>query len=468
MGYSFYKPTFVVASMAAASLITTAIPAYADETHSGVNVSAELNFGLRNYFDDGLFAGQSDSGVSAFWGLNFNGSVKAGPGDFVLQFKGLMDNRTDRTYINLEKLQYKAAFDSWDVLVGYHVENWGVAESSTIMNVLNSTNRTDPTTNIGAERIGTPMINVNFQTGIGAFSIYGLLDHVQPHFGDSRARDRALFETNTSRAFYEGNSEDDIDIALRYSNNFTLGKGSLDFSAMYFNGTSRDPVLLPGCINTFGPVTEIVCNTINTAVVGAYASGALSGTITSDQFWDFMEQNATDAIVGAVSAIPAVGFIPYYQDVEKTGATLVYSNSDLQLRFEGIYQNSNVDEYFATVIGGDYTWNNFAGKEGSLTLAIEYLYDERGKNNPFIVFEDDIFIGVNYRLNNTLDTRFSLGGFIDLDSSAQLYTLSASTRVNDSIRVELNATTVSTSGYNDPLAFIANDNFVEMNFIKYF
>ncbi len=430
MGNSSNKLALAIASVSLATLLTITTPIYAE---SGVTASAELNIGLRNYFNDGLYVGQSDSGINPFIGFSVKGAFKAGPGDFVLQFTGTLDNATDRTFINLEKLHYAAAFDGWDIVAGYQVENWGVAESSTVMNLINSTERTDPTRNIGANRIGTPMINVNVQAGGGTLGLYGLLDHVQPHFGDRRARDRALYTTNTSRASYEG-SRDDIDLALRYTNNFNLGQGTLDFSAVYFNGNNRDPVLLPGCIQSVGAITEAVCNGINAAVVNAYSSGALLGTINSNQFWDFLQQNATDAIIRAASAIPGVGFIPYYEDVEQTGATFVYSYNDLQLRFEGIYLNSKVDNSFSGVVGGDYTWNNIAGKQGSLTVALEYLYDERGDNNPFIVFEDDLFIGLNYRLNNARDTRFSLGTFIDMHSHARLHTLSASTRVDDSIR----------------------------------
>ena len=161
--------------------------------------------------------------------------------------------------------------------------------------------------------------------------------------------------------------------------------------------------------------------------------------------------------------------MPYYQKVQQVGLSAVYARGDLQLRFEGAYRDPKGESgSFAAVVGGDYTWSNFAGSDGTLTLAVEYLYDGGDSRQPTSIFENDVFLGLNYLLNDTGDTRFQLGGFYDLDSQAQLYQLSLSTRLNDNMRAELSAVHVKTNGWNDPLAFIADDNFVQLRFSAFF
>ena len=87
---------------------------------------------------------------------------------------------------------------------------------------------------------------------------------------------------------------------------------------------------------------------------------------------------------------------------------------------------------------------------------------------PATVFEDDLFLGMNYRLNNASDTEVKLGVFHDLSSEARLYTLRLSSRLTDSSSFEVNASHATTTGWNDPLAFIKDDSFVEVKLTTYF
>ncbi len=431
-----------------------------------LDVTGRIDTGVRLYHDDGLFAGQSGSGVHVFAGGELNANAPFGAGQMDLQFAGLLDETAGRSAFYVKKAHYTQTFDSWDILAGWNVENWGVADSRSILNVLNPSDQTDTLFNSG--QMGTPMINANFNTGYGTVSAYLLLGFIQPNSSDGDSRQRAIFPTANDRAVYQEGNGRHADFALRFSNNYSMGSGSLDFAASYFNGTDRSPVGLPGCGTTFGVVTEAVCDAINDAVVAGYEAGIPAGG-DPDDFFDLLDTVATDPIMAAASGIPVIGIVPYYQKIQHFGMSAVYATGDLQFRFEGAYRKpEGEDGNFAAVVGGDYTWANFAGGEGTLNLAMEYLWDDRDSRQPLAIFGNDIYVGANYALNDTRDTRFQFGGFYDLHSHAQLYQMSVSSRITDSVRAEFSAMHVVANGWNDPLSFIADDNFLEFKISTFF
>lgn len=433
---------------------------------SPVSLSGQVDFGFRAYPEAGLFAGQSAVGIGFVLGAELTAGMGIGPGDVTLQFAALSDDRDGRSNVNVKKAYYTQVFDNWDLLVGYNVENWGVAESRSVLNVLNPVDGTD--FSFGQDQLGTPMINANFSTALGTFSAYALVGFEQPSVPNRDARGRGPWATYNARAVYQEGNGRNFDTALRFSGNYSLGEGSLDISASYFNGSSRQAVGLPGCGFSSATVSEAACTAINDAVVALYQGGFVAGT-GSGALWDFLAANATDPIMQAISAVPSAGIVPYYPKIQHAGFSAVYARGDLQLRFEGAYRKPKGETgSFAAVAGGDYTWPDFAGTGGTLTLALEYLYDGRGARQPAAIFENDVFLGLNYLLNDTRDTRLQVGGFYDLDSQAQLYQLSVSMRLNDNMRAELSAVHAKTNGWNDPLAFIRDDNFVELKLSAFF
>ncbi|MDF0601877.1 hypothetical protein P1J78_14115 [Psychromarinibacter sp. C21-152] len=436
---------------------------------TAVDVSGQIDFGARFYFDDGLYAGQDAAGGQFFMGATLNAEMDAGPGRFTFQIKGREDTDGARSILNLKRAYYTQVFDNWDLLIGVNTENWGVADSHSVLNVINPRDETDMI--YGGEFIGTPMINANVPTAAGTFSAYALLGFVQPNLPDAASRQRALWPTAESRAYYQEGDGRNFDFAFRWTKTLSVGGGGLDLAASYFNGTSRSPLALPGCITSVGPVTEAICSAVNDAIVGAFEGGFPAASDPQDLFdaLDTLPEGVVDAAMALASGLPAVGFVPYYQKVQHGGLSAVYVHGDAQLRGELAYTvPSGEDGFFAGVVGGDYTFSGIGRTGASLTLVAEYLWHDRSTRHPGSIFDNDVFLGANFLLNDTRDTRFRIGGFHDLDTQAQLFQLSASTRVNDSTRIELNAMHVEADGWSDPLSFIDNDNFVELKISTYF
>ena len=440
-----------------AMLLALGTPAVADPS-----ISAQIDTGLRYYLEDGLYQGQSSAGAYPFLGLGIEASTSLGPGDLIFGVNALIDEALDRSFVNIEKAYYTQQFDGWDLVLGYNVEDWGVSAGRTIVNVLNSRDRTG---RIGSgSLIGTPMVNANFFTEVGTFSAYALFGKVRENFGGDGTRQRAFLPVDSDFAAYE--NDDSVDFALRFSNAYSFGVGSLDLSAHLFRGTSREGLALPGCVATTAIMTDAICAQINRSVVNNFAAGGTQ-PLTPTGMTSYVN-GLLGPVVAADYTANSAGLLPYYQEISQIGLSAVYANGNTQLRFEGFYRETEHEEYAAAIIGGDHTFYDVASLNGDLVAALEYHYDDRSARQNGAIFDDDIFLGLSYLGSDAAGTEMSLGVFHDLETNAQLLTLGFSRRIGDRFRISLDASHVRASGTRDPLSAIDNDSFFELTLSTFF
>jgi hypothetical protein len=425
------------------------------------DLSGQVDLGVRYYFEDGLYAGQSTAGAYPFVGLQLNGGFSVGGGEFVFQFSGLSDEENDRSILNFQKAYYYQAFESWDLVAGFNVENWGISTGRSLVNVLNARDRANQVG--GSDLIGTPMVNANFFTDAGTLSFYVLGGEVQDNFGGPASRQRGPLFTDGDFAAYQDDGE--LDFALRYSNNFYIGENTLDLGFYYYQGTNREAVSLPGCTSTSGAVTSAVCDQITTSIRNLYEAGGTQ-PLNAAEMTAYLLANFGAAVAAEAGNIIALA--PYYQDIRQWGLTAVYAQGNTQLRFEGFLRDTEYESFAAAIVGGDYTFYDFAGGDGTLTFALEYHFDDRSVRQPTSIFDNDAFLGLNFSANDANDTRGEFGLFYDLDTDAQLYTLSISRRIGERFRAELNVNHVEAAGTGDPLSAVDGDSFVSFTLSTFF
>lgn len=445
--------------LAAVSVLALSAPTLADG--NDLSFSGQIDLGFRYYAEDGQYAGQGPAGYYPFVGLGLNVGATLGGGELVFQISALSDDANDRSIFNVQKAYYTQSFDSWDLVVGYNVENWGVSNGRTIVNVLNAR---DSTNQIGgSDLIGTPMVNANVFTQIGTFSAYVLGGDVIDAYGGMATRQRGPLYTFGDLAAYE--TEDELDFALRYSNFFSVGAGSVDVALSYYQGTNREAVSLPGCVGANGLVTEAICDQINADVLANYEGGGSTRASVAEMA-DYLVP--TFGIGVALDAIDVIAFTPYYQDIRQWGLTAVYAQGDTQLRFEGFLRDTEYEDFISAIIGGEHTFHDVFGTDGSVILALEYHYDDRSARQPVTVFDNDLFLGVNYSLNDPNDSRMEFGTFYDLDSSAQLFSLTMSRRIGERMRAQISASHVESAPGLDPLSALNGDTFFEFSLSTFF
>lgn len=411
------------------------------------SLSGQVDVGLRHYTEDGKFPGQEDSGYDPFASVRLDSNFGIGSGELVFQLSYLKDDRNGRTFLNPQKAYYTNTLDGWDFVLGYNLEDWGVSTGRSLVNVLNARNQTNQ---LGSsDLIGTPMANANVFTDMGTFSLYILGDEVEDNFGDEATRQRGPIFTDDRLIRYE--DDDSVDVALRFSNSFSLGNGSLDIGASVFDGTSREALSLPGCVQADATVSEAACDAFNANVLSAYNAGATP---------------IESALASGIAAVTAL--TPYYQEVREYGLTAVYAQGNTQLRFEGIHRETSDESFSAAIIGGDRTFYDAFGGDGTLIVALEYHYDDRSDRQPVTVFEDDVYFGLNYAHNDTNDAKFNFGMFYDLEESSKIYTMSASRRIGDRFRVGVSANHIEADSINDPLINADGDSYFELSVSTFF
>lgn len=426
-----------------------------------IRFEGEAGFIARTFFKDGALPGQIGSGTSLIGTLQLGVTADLSFGRFVGELQASKDDRTGVTDFDISKAYLEGDIGQMRWLVGSDVVFWGVVESYNPVNIINQ--RGSFADIAEDQRLGQPMVKLSFDTdNLGTFSLFGLLDFREQTYAEASERFRLNATPDESRTIFE--SDRDYGVALRNTNTLSMQNGSLDYALSFFSGRDRQPVYLPGCSFRTDTVSEPVCSAVNADVRAAYDSLTVSdGNNYIRQIFDASGPDTQNFLLAGDS----VGAVPYYQDLHQIGLELAYSTGDWQFKFEGAQRITERETYFSGVVGAEYSFPNFFGLDGSLSLAAEYIYDDRSIFQPATFLDDDVFAALRYEFNNIADTQITLSGLYDLETDGALVNLNLSSRLSDSARIEFSTTFIDADDPADPLSSFSDDDFFEVN-LKYF
>ena len=261
----------------------------------------------------------------------------------------------DRTHADIREAFWRYIQDDLELVVGFNREFWGVTESRHLVNIIN---QVDQVENIDEEDfLGQPMLNLSIQKDYGRFSYFILPLFRERTFSGKNGRLRAELVVDEDAAEYESSSEEwHTDFAFRYSHYI----GDWDIGLSYFYGTGREPTLLPNATGT--------------------------------------------------------RLIPHYDLINQLGIDLQYTHEAWLWKLESIVREGQGDTFFATVFGFEYTFFQIQESDADLGILIEHLHDGRDEDEtPISVFDNDLFLGIRYTLNDINDTSFLAGLNTDLE-----------------------------------------------------
>jgi len=322
----------------------------------------------------------------------------------------------ERTHGDMRELSYQQVFSNWELLLGISKVYWGVTESQHLVDVIN---QTDSVENIdGEDKLGQPMIKASFEQDWGIVDLFILPYFRERTFQDSEGRPRSVFVVDMDQASYESSDkENHIDYAARWFNYF----GDLELGIAYFNGTSREPLFVPG---------------------------NLPGTAAP--YYPLMEQYSIDA--------------------QLTTEEWLWKLEIIQRDWQKSDFNSAafVDEHFFATTGGfEYTFVGIASSDADLGLVVEYLYDDRGKNSSGFL-QNDIMSGLRLAMNDAESTEGLLGIIFDLDNNERLISLEASRRFAESWTASLEIRAFSNIHQTSLLKSLEQDDFIQLDISYYF
>ncbi len=324
----------------------------------------------------------------------------------------------ERTHGDIRELHYEQVFDSWELRLGISKVYWGVTESQHLVDVIN---QTDNVENIDFEdKLGQPMLKASFEKDWGTVDLFILPYFRERTFQGINGRPRAIPVVDTNQVSYESpDKQKNIDYALRWFQYF----GELELGLGYFNGTSREPLFIPG-INNGRQVLSLHYPQMQQASIDAQ--------LTTEAWLWKLEVIARD-----------------WQNIDYT-----------TIQF--------IDESFIALTGGfEYTFVGIAESDADLGLVMEYLYDDRGELSTSF-FQNDIMLGMRLAMNDADSSEALLGIIYDLDRQERLISLEASKRFADSWTATLEVRMFNNIFNLSRFKGIEQDDFIQLDIAYYF
>lgn len=278
----------------------------------------------------------------------------------------------ERTHADLREASYLRVFDGWELLAGIGKVFWGVTESQHLVDIVNQTDLVEDIR--GEDKLGQPMVRAAWLRDWGLLEAFLLPGFRERTFPRPDGRLRSEPPVDTDHPIYASDRERrHVDYALRWSRSV----GPWDLGVAWFDGTARDPVLVPAI--------------------------APDGTPRLRPRYDQIRQLGIDAQVLA---------------------------GGWTFKLEALVRDSDAPEqdYAAAVGGFEYSFFGAVGARGDAGLLVEYSYDERGKRatSPF---DDDLFVATRLTLNDPQGSELLAGVFLDLSDDSRSLWLRASRRL---------------------------------------
>lgn len=374
------------------------------------DLSGNISLEGRLFFDDPAYPGQTKNGG---FSVGFQPEYKHKWGDGKQQFTfspflRLDSEDNERTHADIRRLDYFKSQGDWEFQIGIDKKFWGVTESQHLIDIINQTDGVEGLA--GEQKLGQPMIRATRLTETGSVDLFVLPYFRERTFAGDSGRFRLPLIVDVDSATFESSREEKhVDYALRWSGS----NDKIDWGLSYFDGTSRDPDLLPGL------------------------------------------KNGADVL------------IPHYAQIRQIGVNLQYTGEATIWKFEGLHRRRDDGGHYNAAVGGfEHSLPAFeSGAE--LGLLAEYHYDSRGNvvNAPF---QNDLFVGGRLALNDENSTELLAGAIVDLDDGSTSLRLEGSRRLGDSLKLNAEAQVLAGVDTNNPLNAFAQDDYIKLELQKFF
>lgn len=322
-----------------------------------------------------------------------------------------MDQRdSERNLLDIRQAFWLRVGRGWELKLGVDQVFWGVTESQHLVDVINQTDLVD---NIdGESKLGQPMLQYNVYGDWGTLQTFLLPYFRERTFAGPEGRLRLPLPLLPNEALYQSDREQrHLDWALRYAKQLD----QLDLAWSYFQGTSREPGLVP------------LGNS------GFYA--------------------------------------PYYPQMKQMGLEGQWIVDSWIWKLESIYRDydqSGLAHYYAATAGFEYSMVGVLESNYDLGWLMEFQYDSRGlaATGPG---QRDLFLGTRLAWNDEAGTELLFGFAQDLDDrGSRSGMLEASTRYNNNIRLRLDAWFFQTHNPQQPIWWLRRDDYVQLGIDYYF
>lgn len=316
----------------------------------------------------------------------------------------------ERNLMDIRQAFWLRVGSGWELKLGIDQVFWGVTESQHLVDVINQTDLVD--TIDGESKLGQPMLQYNLYGDWGTLQTFLLPYFRERTFAGVNGRLRLPLPLQPDDAMYQSDREQQhLDVAVRYAKQID----QLDLAGSFFQGTSREPSLLP------------LGNS------GFYA--------------------------------------PYYPQMKQLGLEGQWIVDSWIWKLESIYrkyEQRSLEEFYAATAGFEYSMVGVFDSNYDLGWLMEYQFDSRGleATGPG---QRDLFMGARLAWNDEAGTELLFGIAQDLDDrGSRSGMFEASTRFNNNIRLRLDAWFFQTHSPVQPIWWFRRDDYVQLGIDYYF
>ncbi len=318
---------------------------------------------------------------------------------------------TERSHADLREFELRHRNGNFDWRGGVGKVFWGTTEFVHLVDIINQTDAVESID--GEDKLGQPMLGLAWSSPLGVFSGFLLPYFRERNLPGVAGRLRAPVRYEQGAAVYEsGREKRHLDAAVRWN----YSGGDIDIGVSHFAGTAREPrfTLLPGTPGFQEPT-----------------------------------------------------LLPIYDQIRQTSLDLNMVSGSWIWKLEALHQRNRIKDYNAAVGGFEYTMMSNEIDAPEVGLLAEYAWDSR-RAKASSPFQDDLFLGLRYSLNDIAGSEFLVGVGQDLQHSGRFVSIDASRRIGSAGRLALKLRMIDSSTAADPLAVLTQDDHLLVEYTHYF
>ena len=274
----------------------------------------------------------------------------------------------ERTHIDLRQADYVYARGPAEVGLGVGTFTWGVMDAHRPVDIVNQRDLVEDFE--GNAKLGQPYVRVGVGSGSWTLEALALPLHRPRTFPGVKGRLRGYVPVDDEPLYDQPLGALYPSVAARFS----AVSGAFDGALSVFSGIAREPRFLA---------------------------------------------QLTDARVNA-----------RYERLHQVGLELQWTHDALSLKGEGVARLWSEARLFSFALAAGLEYALFDLGASDLILVAEYHMDNRGPEQPFTVFQNDVFAGARLALHEDGGTAITAGAVVDLAYGTTYARLSAERRLH--------------------------------------
>ncbi|HSM07215.1 MAG TPA: hypothetical protein VK858_21490 [Longimicrobiales bacterium] len=396
---------------AAVALSVVALLAPASVSGQSVEARAEVGVAVRAFPQAPLFTAQTSAALSPSILVAPELEWASDGGTWRVYGEGFARidaHDGNRTHVDVRELGVTWLGEGVTAFAGMGQVFWGVTEVRHLVDIVNQIDAVEDVD--GEDRLGQPMVAATLEGDWGVLDLYGLPYARERIFPEEDARLRGPLPVGEA-VYTSGRGRWSPSFAARY----VRIEGPVDVGVTAFFGTAREPRFEPGPGEDGAPVLR-----------------------------------------------------PVYDEIDQFGLDAQWTGERTLLKLEAMTRGGHAERIVALTGGLETTLYQVFGSAGDLGLLAEVMLDSRGAGAPPTLFDNDLFVGGRWALNDVAGTSVLGGPIVDWETGEILFMLEAERRFGASWHLSVDARLFGNTDPGSVVHGIRRDGFVSVALSRFF